>query len=346
MSGSRGSSIGLYDLKESLVSLPGAEPGPLRKISARVILAVALIFLVAAVTYIGRDGYIDPEDGEISVLDAFYYSTVSITTTGYGDVRPVSDESRLATTLLVTPARVLFLILLVGTTLEILAERTRAAYRISRWRRTLKDHTIICGFGTKGRAAAAILTAQGADPRSIIAIDPRPDARAQATAAGYAAVAGDATQRHVLHEARIEEARAVVVAVSRDDAAVLTTLTARELGPEADIVAACREDENVHLLDQSGADSVISTSSAAGRLLGMATHTPGIANVISDMLEIGQGVDIRQYDVGPEGVTAEVREEWGPIVALQREGELISFEDERCKNPQPGDRVVALHSHT
>jgi len=103
---------------------------------------------------------------------------------------------------------------------------------------------------------------------------------------------------------------------------------------------------HVHLLDQSGADSVISTSSAAGRLLGMATHTPGIANVISDMLEIGQGVDIRQYDVGPEGVTAEVREEWGPIVALQREGELISFEDERCKNPQPGDRVVALHSHT
>ena len=70
----------------------------------------------------------------ISLLDAFYYSTVSITTTGYGDVRPVTDEARLVTMVLVTPARVLFLILLVGTTLEILAERSRVAYRIARWR--------------------------------------------------------------------------------------------------------------------------------------------------------------------------------------------------------------------
>ena len=63
----------------------------------------------------------------MDLLDAFYYSTVTITTTGYGDVRPVSDEARLVTTILVTPARILFLIILVGTTLEILAERSRYA---------------------------------------------------------------------------------------------------------------------------------------------------------------------------------------------------------------------------
>ncbi len=57
---------------------------------------------------------------------------MSITTTGYGDIRPVTDEARLVTTLLVTPARVLFLIILVGTTLEILAERSRYAYRAAR----------------------------------------------------------------------------------------------------------------------------------------------------------------------------------------------------------------------
>ena len=88
---------------------------PLGRIGRRLLLALALITLVAVLT-VQRDGFVDPEDGSISVLDAFYYSTVTVTTTGYGDIRPVSDGARLATTLLVTPARVLFLIVLVGTT--------------------------------------------------------------------------------------------------------------------------------------------------------------------------------------------------------------------------------------
>ena len=73
------------------VDLPGGEASPLRKILVRLVIALALITFVAMVTYIGREGYIDPEDGAVSLLDAFYYSTVSITTTGYGDIRPVSD---------------------------------------------------------------------------------------------------------------------------------------------------------------------------------------------------------------------------------------------------------------
>ena len=152
------------------IDLPGGEAGPVRKILFRLAIALALIGLVAMVTYLGRDGYVDPEDETISVLDAFYYSTVSITTTGYGDVRPASDEARLLTTLLVTPARILFLILLVGTTLEILAERSRTAYRIARWRRHLKDHTIICGYGVKGRTAARTLMDKGTDPHQIVVI--------------------------------------------------------------------------------------------------------------------------------------------------------------------------------
>jgi len=118
---------------DSRILLPGGDASPLRKILVRLAVAVALIAFVALISYAGRDGYVDPDeaDGKMSLLDAFYYSTVSITTTGYGDIRPVSDEARFVTTVLVTPARVLFLILLVGTTLEILAERSRHAIRVA-----------------------------------------------------------------------------------------------------------------------------------------------------------------------------------------------------------------------
>src|SRR5215207_10972972 len=179
------------------VELPGAEPGPLRRILWRVALALGLIAFVAVLTYLGRDGYVDPEDDSVSLLDAFYYSTVSITTTGYGDIRPVSDTARLVTTVLVTPARVLFLILLVGTTLEILAERSREAFRRARWRRRLKDHTIVCGYGVKGRSAVQTLIDKGATPEQIVAIEPSAEARALATADGLAAIAGSAAKQDV-----------------------------------------------------------------------------------------------------------------------------------------------------
>ncbi len=91
------------------------------------------------------------------MLDAVYYATVTLSTTGYGDIVPVSDGARLANILLVTPLRVLFLIILVGTTLEVLTERTREEWRLNRWRSNLRDHTVVVGFGTKGRSAIQTL---------------------------------------------------------------------------------------------------------------------------------------------------------------------------------------------
>ena len=318
----------------------------MRKIGFRLAVALGLITLVAVITYLGRDGYVDPEDETISLLDAFYYSTVSITTTGYGDVRPVSDEARLLTTLLVTPARVLFLILLVGTTLEILAERSRAAYRIARWRRHLKDHTIICGYGVKGRTAARTLMDKGTSPDQIVVIEPSEDERTRATADGLAAVDGSAARQEVLLEAGIRDASALIVGPDRDDTAVLITLTARELNPDLCIVAAVREEENVHLLHQSGANSVITSSGAAGRLLGLSTHTPQITEVMEDLMTVGEGLDIKERTVGSEEVgPAPIGPDGAIMLAVVRDGEVLRFGDPRLRELQAGDRLVELFSH-
>jgi voltage-gated potassium channel len=328
------------------VALPGGEAGPLRKIGFRLAIALALIALVAGVTYLGRDGYVDPEDDRISLLDAFYYSTVSITTTGYGDVRPASDEARWVTTVVVTPARILFLVLLVGTTLEILAERSRTAYRIARWRRNLKDHTIICGYGVKGRTAARTLIDKGTRREEIVVIEPREEARTRATSDGLSAVAGSADRQEVLLEAGVRDAAALVVAPERDDTAVLITLTARELNPEATIVAAVREEENVHLLHQGGADSVITSSGAAGRLLGLSTHTPQITEVMEDLMTVGEGLDIAERVISPEEAgPVPVGPDEAVMLAIVRDGTVIRFGDPRTRELQAGDRLLELISH-
>jgi voltage-gated potassium channel len=269
---------------------------------------------------------------------------VSITTTGYGDIVPVSDGARLMTTVVVTPARVLFLIILVGTTLELLAERYRESYRLRRWRSSVRDHVIVCGYGVKGRAAIEHIRGQGVDAREIVVIDDSPGTIARANADGYAGVLGDATHSGTLREAGIHEARAVVVAPTRDDTAVLITLTARELAPRVFIAAAAREAENAHLLRQGGADSVISSSDAAGRLLGLATHSPRIVNIVEDLLSAGEGLDIIERPIERDEVetSAPARNRGELLVAVVRGGELIRFDDPRAARLHAGDRLVCL----
>ena len=328
------------------VELPGRRHSPLRNILVRLAIALGLLLFVALLTYAGRGGYVDAEGGEVGLLDAFYYSTVSVTTTGYGDVRPASDEARLVTTLLVTPARVLFLILLVGTTLEILAQRSRDAYRRSRWRRNLNDHIVICGFGVKGRSALRTLLDKGVTREEVVVIDESREAREHATGWGLAIVCGSAASTEVLRQAGIEDARSVIVAVNRDDTAVLVTLTTRELNPKATIVAAVREEENVHLLRQSGATSVITSSDAAGRLLGFAVQQPRVTEVLEDLMRVGQGLDIAEHEVG-EDEAGSIRnlEIPGPVVAVVRGEDLMRFDDPRAAALQAGDRIVHLRSH-
>ena len=279
------------------IRLPRSDRSPLEYLLRRVAIAVGLITFTAMIAYLDRGGYRDANGTPVGLLDAFYYSTVSVTTTGYGDVIPVTDRARLLTTLLVTPARILFLIILVGTTLEVLAERTRTHYRERIWRKTLRDHIIVCGFGVKGQAAVATMLAHGNEPAAIVVIDERVEAVEDARRRGHAGVVANASASSALEAAGIREAAAVVVAPDRDDTAVLITLTARELNPGARIVASVREGENAHLLEQGGADSVVVSSGAAGRLLGHAVRSPKVVQVLEDLLSVGEGLDVMEREV-------------------------------------------------
>jgi voltage-gated potassium channel len=305
--------------------------------------AVAMVLFVATVVYLDRDGYVDDADRPVNFVAAVYYATVTVTTTGYGDVTPVTDRSRVLTALLVTPARVVFLILLVGTTLELLTERWREAVRVQNWRRTLRDHYIICGFGVKGRSAIRTLLGQGVDRSDIVVVEQDRSSVEEAIQAGFAAVPGDASRTSVLEEAGVRAAVGVVIAPDRDDAAVLMTLTARELNPAATIVSAVREEENAHLLRQSGADSVITSSEASGRLLGMATRNPQVAEVLEDLLTAGVGLDVYERPARAEEVGKEPHARPGELImAVIRGDEILRFDDPGARALEPYDRIVGV----
>ncbi|HEY0814146.1 MAG TPA: potassium channel family protein [Pseudonocardia sp.] len=321
--------------------MPDPRRSPRVALLRRLTMALGALVLTALIVYFGRDGYRDSGSAApLSLADAFYYATVSVSTTGYGDIVPVSDTARLITTLVITPLRLIFLITFVGTTVELLTERSRQSFMIQRWRARVRDHTVVIGYGTKGRAAVETLLGEGAAPTGIVVVDTDQNQLDAASAIGLVTVTGNATQSSVLRTAGVPLAKAVVVATHRDDTAVLVTLTARQLAPDIRIVASVRESENAHLLRQSGASSVIVSAETAGRLLGAATITPLVVEVIEDLLTPDAGFAISERDVEPSEVDGSPRHLADIVLGVVRAGELHRVDSSVVDSLETGDRLL------
>jgi len=306
-------------------------------------LAITLVLATVAIIYADREGYRDVNSDGLTLLDCFYYAVVSLSTTGYGDITPMTPNARLVNVLLITPARVLFLIILVGTTLEVLTDQYRKGLLVSRWRHKLKDHIIICGYGTKGRAAVSALLETGYDKSRIVVVENRDEAVRQATANGLVVIEGNATRSAVLNEADVKNCKSVIIATDSDEASVLITLTVRQLtAGQVRIIAAVREQENAALLKQSGAHHVIVSSSTAGRLLGLTTTAPPLIDVVEDLLTPGQGMALAMRSAQRGEVGRNPRELDSLVVALIRRGKVMPLGGTVKVTIETGDMLVYI----
>ena len=315
---------------------------PWRKLAMRLMWAFGLLISVSLVVYFDSDGYSE----DLTLIDAAYYSAVSLTTVGYGDIVPVTQEARLVNLLVITPARLAFLVLLVGATLSVLTDHARRTFQISRWRRTLRNHTVVIGYGTKGAGSVAALLADGISPAQVVIIDQDRAALANAEHHGLVTVFGSGTKADVLKIAGVAHAKAVVVTPSTDDTAVLCTLAVRELAPSAKIVASVRESANRHLLLQSGADSVVTSAETAGRLLGLATVTPTVVEMMEDLLSPNEGFSVAERPVREYEVGSNPRHLVDIVLAVLRNGELIRVDTAGASAIKPGDRLLYIKHET
>ena len=329
-----------------VIRMPASGVAPTVSIIRRIVGALVALAVTVLIVYVDRDGYRDADGTPLSLLDCVYYATVSLSTTGYGDITPYSQTARLVNILVITPLRVLFLSVLVGTTLEVLTERSRQAMRIRSWRRRVRDHVVVIGFGTKGRSAVSVLLGDGVAPERIVVVDTDSTALEAASALGLVTVTGSGTRSEVLRVAGVPRASSVIVATNRDDTAILVTLTARELAPRARIVAAVRESDNEHLLRQSGADSVVVSSDTAGRLLGMATTAPSVVEMFEDLLTPDTGLAIAEREVESSEVGGSPRHLPDIVLGVVRGGRLYRVDSPQADAIEPGDRLLYVRRAT
>jgi voltage-gated potassium channel len=328
---------------EALVNLPEHMSSPAFELLRRGLLALMLLLVVVLIVWFDRDAYVDNYDGEVDLIDSIYYATVTLTTTGYGDITPVAPHARVISAVIVTPLRIAFLVLLVGTTLEVLAHHGRRIFKDARWRKRMRNHVVVVGFGTKGRSAVETLQNNGMNPSQVVIIDSRPTAISDANVRGYAAIEGDATRREILRRAEIMKAREVIITVDRDDSAILVMLTVRQLNPSAHVVVAVREDANASLLRQSGANAVVTSSEAVGRVLGLSAVSPNLGAIIEDLLSSNEGLEVAERPITREEIGRSPGEVDGErVIAVVRNKTLRRFYDPTVAKLEGGDQVVVV----
>lgn len=322
--------------------LPGRSP--LGQLFGRLGWTLLLFAISCALLYIERDGLRDSRGTPVNLLGVLYFAVVTVTTIGYGDIVPVSDPARAMIAFGITPLRIAIWLIVLSTTYEFVFRRALETMQFSRLRRAMKDHTIICGFGVKGRSAADELLRRGVVADSIVVIDRDSEALAQASQRNIVAIRGDASSEQTLRQAGVSRAANIIVAPHSDESCVLICLTARDLAPKARIVAAAREDENVRLVERSGADSVIAPSTSGGRLLAAATESPWAAELINEIFVHGHGADLFDYAVTSEDVGRRALElesiAGSLILGVRTADETLPYSRAHSRTLAKGDIVI------
>ncbi len=316
-----------FETSLGTVRFPQVVRSPWWALTRRLLMAFGVLAATVLLVYLDRDGYRDANDPtrEVSLLDCIYYTTVTLSTTGYGDITPMSDGARLVNAFVVTPLRIAFLVLLIGTTLEVLASQGREMFRVTRWRKQMDQHVVVVGYGTKGRSAIDTLVNNGHAKDRIVVVDPDASAVQEATNDGLTVVVGDATRRDVLRRAGVASAAQIIITTDRDDSTVLSVLNARQLNPRAYVVAAVREGENVPLVRQSGADAVVTSSDAVGRLLGLSSVSPALGSVIEDLLTYGQGLEVAERELLVPEVGKQPQQLPDQVIAVVRDNRVHRY---------------------
>src|SRR5690606_29925457 len=146
--------------------------------------------------------------------------------------------------LVVTPIRIFFILIFIGTAYTFVLRRTWDKWKMARIQKRLHDHIVVAGFGTSGSEAVIELIARGTPPADIVVIDLNGRAIEKAEELGCAVLAADATRDTVLKDVHVDRARAVMISAGRDDTSILITLTVRRLAPSVPIRVAVRNEDN------------------------------------------------------------------------------------------------------
>jgi voltage-gated potassium channel len=232
--------------------------------------------------------------GVDTLLDAFYFSLVTGSTVGYGDITARTAEGKLfALSVLILTVSSFAAVAGVVFTPIIETRFSKALGRITQQQLELmENHVLVLGYGDLTEPILEELSGQ----REVLVVTPNEERARRLTERGYTVLTDDPSDDDALERARIDSAAAVVAATSNDAEDALAILTARQLNPAVTITAAVSNRENAHKLKRAGADTVISPVTLGAHFLAESALGGENVEALEERLLGGDGRDEETLD--------------------------------------------------
>jgi voltage-gated potassium channel len=311
---------------------------------------LVLILIPILIVALGVAGYVLIEGWTFA--EALFMTVITLTTVGFGEVRPLSLSGRWFTTILILLG-VGSVVYSLGVASEYLLTadvgRRLRSRRMQKTIEMMKEHIIVIGYGRVGRSAIDTLR----DSASQLAlVEKEVDAAREAVEAGLAVIQGDATDDPVLQAAGIERARTLIVCTGDTAANLFIVLSARVLNPDLRIIA--RSDAASEAkMRRAGADRIVSPYHTGGRYMAniaLRPHVTDFLDVVTlegglelwlEELTINEGSPLAGQTVGQ----ADIRQRTGvTLVALIRPEADQMITPAASTLMEAGDRMIVFGS--
>ena len=285
-----------------------------------------------------------------SFVDSFYMMVITLSTVGFGEIHPLSEQARLLTALVIVcgVGNFAFIVssftrMLVDGHLHNLLWRRKVQKRIDK----LENHYIICGYGRIGTVVVQEILKVSQD---VVVIESSPALVEQLKRDGIMHLPGDATNDKLLIDAGLKRAKSIVTALTDEAANVYVTLTARQLNPGISIIARANDASHITRLEFAGANKVVLPHMIGGVRMAHSVLRPTVTDFLDlavrghidlqlEQLEIGEASGF----VGKNLMDSNIRRDFDLIiVAIKRaEGNLV-FNPGPREDLRAGDTLITL----